>query len=67
MIRHDESGRGMNVGEDRKGMMNSCSDMQQVPETGRLNFTFACDWRFNDEECWNYGRAIHLTLGLLLF
>lgn len=48
-------------------MMNSCSDMQQVPETGRLNFTFACDWRFNDEECWNYGRAIHLTLGLLLF
>ncbi|CAK9049921.1 Tonsoku-like protein (Inhibitor of kappa B-related protein) (I-kappa-B-related protein) (IkappaBR) (NF-kappa-B inhibitor-like protein 2) (Nuclear factor of kappa light polypeptide gene enhancer in B-cells inhibitor-like 2) [Durusdinium trenchii] len=33
----------------------------QVPETGRLNFTFACDWRFNDEECWNYGRAIHLN------
>lgn len=32
----------------------------QVPESGRLSFTFSCDWRFNDD-FWNFGRAIHLN------
>ena len=35
----------------------------KVPESGRLSFTFSCDWRFNDD-FWNFGRAIHLMLGM---
>ena len=33
----------------------------QVPESGRLSFTFSTGWRFNAEDCWDYRRAIHLN------
>lgn len=33
----------------------------KVPESGRLSFTFSADWRFSEEHCWDYRRAIHLN------